>query len=246
MIPYERQLQILQYLETKEVASIEDFMNLFDSVSESTIRRDLKALEDEGQVLLLRGGGVRLKMESYEAPVDTKKNKQVAAKETIAKYAAGLVEDGDSIYLDSGSTTLEMVKYLKNKKITIVTTNALIYPELQGTHLKVYVLGGELNISTASIFGTTTNMALTKNFFNKAFIGASGFSERAGISTPDVREAEKKQIVRENSEQTYVLVDSSKAEKNTMCKIYELGEVPIICEKEVPILLKTGNYYIAK
>ena len=90
MIPYERQLQILQYLETKEVASIEDFMNLFDSVSESTIRRDLKALEDEGQVLLLRGGGARLKMESYEAPVDTKKNKQVAAKETIAKYAAGL------------------------------------------------------------------------------------------------------------------------------------------------------------
>ena len=158
MIPYERQLQILQYLETKEVASIEDFMNLFDSVSESTIRRDLKALEDEGQVLLLRGGGARLKMESYEAPVDTKKNKQVAAKETIAKYAAGLVEDGDSIYLDSGSTTLEMVKYLKNKKITIVTTNALIYPELQGTHLKVYVLGGELNISTASIFGTTTKI----------------------------------------------------------------------------------------
>ena len=62
MIPYERQLQILQYLETKEVASIEDFMNLFDSVSESTIRRDLKALEDEGQVLLLRGGGARLRM----------------------------------------------------------------------------------------------------------------------------------------------------------------------------------------
>ena len=158
MIPYERQLQMLQYLETKEVASIEDFMNLFESVSESTIRRDLKSLEDEGQILLLRGppsilrgGGARLKTESYEAPVDAKKNKQVEAKEMIAKYAAGLVEDGDSIYLDSGSTTLEMVKYLKNKKVTIVTTNALIYPELQGTHLKVYILGGELNISTASV-----------------------------------------------------------------------------------------------
>lgn len=246
MIPYERQLQMLQFLENKDVASIEDFMNMFECVSESTIRRDLKSLADEGQIILLRGGGARLKTESYEAPVDAKKTKQVAAKETIAKCAAAFVNDGDSIYLDSGSTTLEMVKYLKNKKITIVTTNALISSALQGTHLKCYLLGGELNIATASIFGTTTNMALMKNFFNKAFIGASGFSERAGVSTPDVREAEKKQIVRENSEETYVLADSSKAEKNTMCKIYELGEVPIICEKEVPVLIRSGNYILAK
>lgn len=246
MIPYERQVQILQYLETKEVANIEDFMQLFGNVSESTIRRDLKSLADEGQILLLRGGGAKLSSESYEAPVDTKKTKQVAAKEAIAKYAAGLVNDGDSIYIDAGSTTLGMVKYLKNKKVTIVTTNALIYSEVQGTHLKCYVVGGELNIPTGSFFGTTTNTALTKRFFNKSFIGASGFSERAGICTPDIREAEKKQIVHENSEETYVLVDSSKAEKNMMCKIYDLGEVPIICEKEVPILLKTGNYYIAK
>lgn len=246
MIPYERQLHILQYLETKEIASIEDFMKIFENVSESTIRRDLKSLAEEGQIVLLRGGGARLKTESYEAPLDAKKNKQVGAKEAIAKYAAGLVEDGDSIYLDSGSTTLGMIKYLKDKKITIVTTNALVYSELQGAHVKCYLVGGELNISTASIFGTTTNMTLMEKFFNKAFIGASGFSERAGISTPDVREAEKKQIVHGNSDETYVLMDSSKAEKNTMCKIYDLGQVPIICDKVVPILEKAGNYIIAK
>lgn len=245
MIPYERRLQILDILETKEVANLDDFLQMFADVSESTIRRDLKTLAAEGQVTLMHGGGVRLKADSYEAPVDSKKVKQIDEKERIAKYAASLVEDGDSIYLDSGSTTLGMVKYLKKKKITIVTSNALIFPELQGTELDCYVVGGELNVSTASILGTTTNNTLMSTFFDKAFLGASAFSERAGVSTPDIREAEKKRIVRDKAEQTFILADSSKAGKNTLCRIFDLGEVTLICDKELPMLEQSGNYIVA-
>ena len=237
---------MLQLLEENEIVSLNDFCNALKNVSESTVRRDLKTLESEGQIILLRGGGACLKRGSYEVPVNSKSIKNVNAKESIARYAAGLVNDGESIYLDSGSTIVRMLRHMSNKDITIVTTNALVLSELQGTKMKCFMIGGEINIRTASILGTKTNSELSTMYFDKAFLGSNGFSEKAGISTPDIREAEKKQIVRSNSAETYVLLDSSKSGKNTLCKVFELGEVPIISEKETDILISSGNYIIAK
>ena len=246
MIPYQRRLQMLQLLEQSEIVSLNDFCEALKNVSESTVRRDLKTLEAEGQIILLRGGGACLKKGSYEVPLNSKSIKNVNEKETIARYAASLVNDGESIYLDSGSTALRMVRHLKNKDITIVTSHAMILQEIQETKLKCMILGGEINISTASILGTRTNSELANMYFDKAFVGCNGFSDKAGISTPDIREAEKKQIVHRNSSETYVLADSSKSGKNTLCKVFELGEVPVICEKETDMLLASGNYIIAK
>ena len=189
MIPYQRRTQMLQLLEKNEVVSLDSFCGELKDVSESTVRRDLKTLEAEGQIILLRGGGARLKKGSYEVPMNSKSIKNVNEKEDIARYAAGLVKDGESIYLDSGSTVLRMVKYLKNKDITIVTTNAMILSEIQETKLKCFLAGGEINVSSASILGTKTNSDLSVLYFDKAFLGANGFSDRAGISTPDLREA---------------------------------------------------------
>ncbi|MCD8121763.1 MAG: DeoR/GlpR family DNA-binding transcription regulator [Clostridiales bacterium] len=237
---------MLQLLGKKEVVSLNDFLEELDGVSESTIRRDLKTLEAEGQIIMLRGGGACLKQGSYEVPINSKAIKNVNEKEMIAKYAAGLVNDGESIYLDSGSTLLRMVQHLLNKDITIVTTNAGIFQDLQDARFKCFTVGGELNVKTASILGTRTNSELSEMYFDKAFIGCNGFSERAGVSTPDIREAEKKQIVCRNSEASYVLADSSKSGKNTLCKVFELGEVPIICEKETDMLIASGNYIVPK
>ena len=246
MIPYQRRLQMLQLLEESEIVSLNDFCQALNNVSESTVRRDLKTLEAEGQIILLRGGGACLKKGSYEVPVNSKSIKNVTEKERIARYAASLVNNGESIYLDSGSTTLRMASHLKNKDITVVTTNAMILQEIQESKLKCILIGGELNISTASILGTKTNSELATMFFDKAFLGCNGFSEQAGISTPDIREAEKKQIVRRNSSETYVMADSSKSGKNTLCRVFEPGEVTIICEKETDVLVACGNYMIAK
>ncbi|MEG1947574.1 MAG: DeoR/GlpR family DNA-binding transcription regulator [Lachnospiraceae bacterium] len=246
MIPYERRLKMLQLLEQSEIVSLETFCQELKDVSESTIRRDLKTLVAEGQITLLRGGGAQLKEGSYEIPVNSKSIQNVNEKERIAKYAASLVKDGEAIYLDAGSTALRMVKHLRNKDITIVTTNALIFSELQETNIECFMVGGEINISTASVSGTTTNSMLMRNYFDKAFLGASGFSEQAGVNTPDIREAEKKQIVWKNAASSYILVDSSKGGKSTLCKIFELGEVPIICDKELDLLISCGNYMVAK
>lgn len=246
MVPYERRRQILRMLEEKEVVSLEDFGSGLKGVSESTIRRDLKTLEEEGQITILRGAGARLKQGSYDVPVNSKSVQQVTEKERIAKYAASMVNDGEAIYLDSGSTVLRMVKHIRHKKITVVTTNALIFNELHDTNITCFIVGGEVNVGTASILGTVTNSFLANNYFDKAFLGISGFSVQAGINTPDYREAEKKQIVKANSTETYVLADSSKDGKSTLCKVFELGDVSIICDRESDTLIAGGNYVIAK
>ena len=235
MIPYERRLQIAQLLEQNEVVSLDEFCEALGGVSESTVRRDLKTMEREGEITLLRGGGACLKRDSYEIPVMSKKMKNVSEKDRIAKAAAELVEDGDSIYIDSGSTALDMMKYLRDKNITVVTTNALIYSELQSPNI---------NIATASIRGITTNNFLKSYYFDKAFVGMSGFSLEAGYNTPDLLEAEKKRIVCKNAKKAYILADSSKSGKSTLCKVLDLNQATIICNKVTEVVKGAEEYII--
>ena len=132
---------MLQLLENKEVVFLSDFCKALDGVSESTVRRDLKTLEQEGQIILLRGGGACLKQGSYEMPVNSKGIKNVSEKEQIARYAAGLVKDGESIYLDSGSTLYRMLPHLKGKDINVITTNALVFTDMQDLKMKCFIIG---------------------------------------------------------------------------------------------------------
>ena len=244
MIPYERRLQIAQLLEQNEVVSLDEFCEALGGVSESTVRRDLKTMEREGEITLLRGGGACLKRDSYEIPVMSKKMKNVSEKDRIAKAAAELVEDGDSIYIDSGSTALDMMKYLRDKNITVVITNALIYSELQSPNIKCIIAGGEINIATASIRGITTNNFLKSYYFDKAFVGMSGFSLEAGYNTPDLLEAEKKRIVCKNAKKAYILADSSKSGKSTLCKVLDLNQATIICNKVTEVVKGAEEYII--
>lgn len=245
MVPYERRKEILQLLEAKEIVTLEDFCELLRGVSESTIRRDLKTLENEGHINLLRGGAAKLKGGYYDTPVESRNQLNVEEKEKIAKTAAAIVQDGDVVYLDAGSTPLLMVKYLQGKRITLVTTNTGIAAELKSSDLECIMVGGQLNVKTASVYGGLTNQILQGLHFDKAFLGASGFSKQGGINTPDLEEAKKKQIIRNNSRKTYVLADSSKDGKETMCKIFDMGGVKIICDQETDTLKECGNYTIA-
>ena len=245
MVPYERRKEILQLLEAKEIVTLEDFCELLGDVSESTIRRDLKTLENEGFINLLRGGAAKLKGGYYDTPVESRNQLNVEEKEKIAKTAAAMVQDGDVVYIDSGSTPLLMVKYLQGKRITLVTTNTGMASELKDSDMQCIMVGGQLNVKTASVYGGMTNSVLRELHFDKAFLGASGFSAKYGINTPDLEEVKKKQIIRNNSRKTYVLADSSKDGKETMCKIFEMSEVKIICDKVTDTLKEYNNYIIA-
>lgn len=246
MIPYERRQIMLAELEKRELVSLDALCVALSGVSESTIRRDLKTLETEGQVVLLRGGAAKMKTGSYDTPVNSRNLLHTHEKELVARTAAALVKDGEVIYIDAGSTCLRMISFLKGKRITLVTTNAMIFPEIAESDLDCTLIGGEILKSTASIVGPMTDNLLRNMFFDKAFIGATGYDLESGINTPDMREANKKSIVQEHSQETYVLVDSSKEGKRTLCKAFELSECVLITERETELLRQHARYLVAR
>lgn len=246
MIPYMRREKIMSELESKEIIYIEDFLKVFDGVSESTIRRDIKTLEEEGLIVSLRGGAVKLKTNSSDIPVGTKKFLYTEEKEKIGKVAASLVEDEEVIYIDSGTTCSAMVKHIKAKDVKIITSNLQILNELDNNYIKsCIIVGGEVNKNLDSIAGPLTDATLRNLNFDKAFLGASGFGMEVGINTPDFAEANKKSIVKNNAKNCYVLVDSSKFNKRTLCKAFEMNEATLITNKQIESLNDKVDYLVA-
>ena len=244
MIPYVRRQSILSELEKHEIAYVNDLSEALN-ISASTIRRDLNTMAEEGEIVLLRGGAVKLREGSFDLSIQAKQHLNMDKKERIAKHAASLVNDGEVIYIDSGTTPLAMMKYLKNKQITVVTSNTQIIETLSDSEVQCIILGGEITKNIGSIVGPITEKLLQNMFFDKSFLGASGYSLLGGINTPDVREATKKDLVRINSKQTYVLVDSSKADKTTFYKAFNLDECIIITDESNELLEKYAKFMIA-
>lgn len=245
MIPYVRKQKILEKLEQNDMLFIEDLANLFPEYSESTIRRDLKSLEDTNFVTLLRGGGVKFKGTSYEAPVTEKMHLNQEAKDKIAKIAASTVNNNDIIYLDSGTTIVHMVKYITATNVKIVTTNtALLVESLNPIIQSCTVLNGEVNYDLRSISGTTTDAALTDLYFDKSYLGSTGFGFDSGVNTPDTKEATKKRIVQKNSDETYLLADASKYNKRAFSKAFELNKCILITDNKIEDLDKLEYFYL--
>jgi len=229
MIPYLRKSQLLDYINERGVAYISELSEKFQ-VSLSTVRRDLSELELEGKVSLLRGGAARLTNEVHDESVSRKRLINKDFKETIAKKAAALVSVGDTIYIDSGTTTGAMFKYLRSKKVTIVTSALPDIDEVRKGKYNVIFLGGELLPELESVVGTLTEKLLSGIYFEKAFIGASAYCELQGVFTFDVREARKKELVKEHSKEVYLLADTTKANKIAFCKAFDLSECTLIDE----------------
>lgn len=246
MIPYERRQQLLQFLEENDFVTIEQLVRQTEGASESTVRRDLKAMEDAGLITLVRGGASKIRGGSSDTLVDSRLILNAEAKEKIAKQAAQIVQDGEVIYVDAGSTPLKMAQYLRDKNITIVTTNVLIFQELAGAKAECIIVGGSVNVDTGSVVGDLTVSTLEGMFFDRAFLGITGVSQKAGFSTPDLKESRKKRVVKENSKYAYVLADSSKVGITTMCKVFSLDEITIITEKDTGILKECGSCLIAR
>ncbi|MDF2789280.1 MAG: DeoR/GlpR transcriptional regulator [Neobacillus sp.] len=245
MIPYVRREKIMEELEKKDLMYIDDFVSIFEDVSESTIRRDLKNLEEENQITVLRGGAVKRKVNTFELPVGTKKFLNLDEKERIAKFAASFVKDEEVIYIDSGTTCAAIVKYIKARDVRIVTSNILVLNELDNPNIiSCIIIGGDFNKNLDSISGPLSDNTLKNLYFDRSFLGASGFGNEMGVNTPDIREASKKMIVNTNSKKCYVLADSSKYNKSTLCKAFELNQCILVTDKKINGLEGKIQYYI--
>jgi DeoR/GlpR family transcriptional regulator of sugar metabolism len=174
MFQLERRNLIIQYLEKNESATVEELAKKLD-VTPMTIRRDLQYLEDTDIVTRTFGGAVLKSTLTTEVPYKDKSISHKKEKERIAEYAASLVQDGQTVLLDSGTTIMEIAKALRSKKdLTIVTTDVILAGYLAGTSdFKIICTGGYVQNNTGSCIGIKAAEFLAELYMDISFIGAN-------------------------------------------------------------------------
>lgn len=214
MLTEERFVRILSILESMGSVTVQQLMTELDA-SESTIRRDLTALDAKGQLTKVHGGAI-LKATGYNTIDDnviSRKGMNAEAKEVIAKYAANLIEPGDFVYLDAGTTTERMIDFITCKQAVFVTNAISHAKKLSELGFTVYILGGEFKAVTEAIVGEEAVTTLDKYNFTKGFWGANGVNMQKGFSTPEIKEALVKKKSMENCKDRYILCDETKFSK---------------------------------
>ncbi|MBZ4683700.1 MAG: DeoR family transcriptional regulator, fructose operon transcriptional repressor [Fusobacteriaceae bacterium] len=229
MLINERYDLIINYLKEKETATVKELTEVTNS-SEATIRRDLIELEKKALLKRVHGGATIID-DNIELSMASKTSINKEEKEIIAKFAASLVNDGEYIFLDAGSTTFQIIKYLAKKNIKVVTNGIDHILELAKYNITSYVIGGQIKETTRALIGIEAYEQLLKHNFSRAFLGVNSLSYERGYSTPDTEEALIKKTVINLSKKSYVLADSSKFGKDTFCKFGELKDAIIITDK---------------
>ena len=139
----------------------------------------------EKQRLLKRvhGGAAVLTGKGQEPTMVEKSSKNIQIKHQIARYAANIVEQGDCVYLDAGSTTFEMIPFLINKDVTVVTNGLMHIEALVENNIRAYLLGGMMKSRTKALIGAMAQESMQKYRFDKCFLGANGVHEQLGFTT---------------------------------------------------------------
>ncbi len=231
MLTEERYAAILGALEEKKAVTVAELTRRV-GVSESTIRRDLAALHELGRLVKVHGGATVPERDftAREEDIPTKAGLCVEEKQRIARYAAGLVQNDDFVYLDAGTTTESMIDYLGATRATFLTNGIVHAKKLAQRGLKVYVVGGQLKRSTEAIVGAEAVESLGRYNFSKCFLGTNGISVEAGLTTPDVEEARLKTAAAGRSYVPFVLADHTKFGKVSAVTFFPLERACVLTD----------------
>lgn len=232
MLTEDRHSMILAIVNRQGSAKLSELCTALDS-SESTIRRDLNVLAERRMLTKVHGGAIALSnnFSRYENDVTEKSRMFVEEKTAIAKYAASLIDEGDLVYIDAGTTTEKMIDHIPSKNVTFVTNGFMNAKLLAQRGFKVYIPGGEIKSSTEAIIGAECVISLQHYNFTKCFLGVNGISLSGGLSTPDKSEAIVKGTVIHQSKEVYILADHSKFDRVTSVRFAGLNSGTIITDR---------------
>lgn len=235
MIKDKRINKIEEYIIEHKSVSLDELMNVF-KVSKNTIRRDVHELVEGGDFKKVYGGVAvnddkRAKLESFQ----DRQVRNQTEKEMIGKAAANYVEDGDIIFIDSGTTTIEMIEFIKSKQVTIITNSLdFIVRALPHENLNVITAGGILERKTNS-FGSLKYMDILNAYnINKAFMASTGVSLSNGVTNASPLESELKATVVNRSTEVFLLVDHDKFDKYGLMTYCRLEKIDYLVTDKIP------------
>lgn len=205
------------------------------SVSSVTIRNDLTFLEQQGTLMRSYGGAINKQNLIDESSIEEKSALNSPQKCNIAKIAASLIQDGDSVIFDSGTTTEKITEYLNESQNIIVMTNGLNVAQklLRHDNVKLMMPGGNLRKKSLSFYGVQAEENLKAYHFDKLFLGVDGFHLERGITTHNEHEASLNRTMASIANEVIVVADSSKFGKVSLHKI--------LAPKNISILITDSN-----
>ncbi len=218
MTTYERRQSLVDLLRKQSGLRVPEIA-LALGISEGTVRNYLNALQEEGRLTRFHGGAVLNEQRNFSNTSFASRHREHAfEKELIARMAAELVQDCDSILLDASSTIYYLALALESKQRLRVVTNGLDVAQLlaKNTSNTVILIGGILNPDGSSVTGLFSEQVIQDLHIQKAFVSASGFSVERGLTEVHLEEAQLKKKAIESAQQVYALVDSSKLGKEDL------------------------------
>jgi len=236
MLSNERQKKILNLLDENGSIQVSELIDLFN-VSDMTIRRDLILLERKGLLRRVHGGAVLNRGRSYEPPFLSRTSSFLEQKEMIGLAAAQLIQVGESIMLDVGTTTLEVARAIpQNLNLTIITPSMQIASLLvDHPSVRVILTGGILRPGELSLVGHLAEQAVRDFFVDKLFLGAAGVDLESGLTEFNLEDTLVKQAMLDRAKEVILVVDSTKFSKVAFTAIAPITVVHhIITDREVP------------
>jgi len=204
-------------------------------VSEATIRRDLDSLESQGKLRRVHGGALRVKSAKVEPVFQEKEAYQEDEKKRVASMALELIDDGDTIYLDGGSTVLWLAKRLGEKRnLTVVTNSLMAAAQLMESPHKLILVGGEFRALSRTMVGPLTASVINALHVDKAFLGTIGFTVEDGLSTTDPNEAYTKELVMRRAAKVVALVDGSKLGLRSLAVSGSVSDIDVLVTDTKP------------
>jgi len=211
-----RRKYILNHLDKFDSINIQNIVEKY-GVSEITARRDLGMLESEGLLVRTHGGAIRSEITNGMFGFNDKSIENRDNKIEICRYASTFIVENDTIYIDCGTTTYYLSRFLSKFRSLRVITNSLpvVADLIPYSNIKVYLLGGELDNSHKALYGPMTESLISRYKADKAFIGAGGVSIANGLSSSLEKDASVTVKMAEASRKVFLLCDSSKIEKDS-------------------------------
>lgn len=204
-------------------------------VSAVTVRRDFAELERQGYLIRFRGGARRADSapQRVSRMVEFRVDEQREAKLAIARAAASLIKDGDSVYMDSSSTVYSMIDHLTASNLVVVTNGYALIPKLVDRGITVYALNG-FGMAGGAVLGRDTCNTIRHMSFNQAFLGAYGIDAYAGFTSYLDDEVDLKTMVIERANNTSILADHTKFSRRAFYTFAQPGSLPLITELPPP------------
>ncbi|HEY4208803.1 MAG TPA: DeoR/GlpR family DNA-binding transcription regulator [Puia sp.] len=223
MTSQNRERKILGLLEEAGEVSVTTLVTEL-AASDMTIRRDLNRLAADGLILRTHGGAMKVDLLAHKKRFENKSAANVAAKDIICRLAAEQIKDGDTIFMDCGSTVFRLCKFIRNRRIKVITNSLPVVVELTNSAVSVNIIGGEYDHDRQAVHGVMAEEHIARYRASKAFLGVDGLSAKGLFANTEL-EASITQAFAARAKTIYLLCDASKIDKDTYFKFADLSLV---------------------